>query len=143
MSTWTDITDNMVDLDSPATQSLMTAYRDNCIAIAEGEDANAPKVRVSNQDWDTNTSNPTASQRNWILNRLKGASGGNVGITVMAKPFWDQPGYVAPFNANAPGSDLTPCAADGTTGATSSLSGTYKCLGNGKHDVAGLWLRIA
>ena len=43
MTTYTDIPDGDVDQDSPVTQPLLTALRDNPIAIAEGA-AGAPKI---------------------------------------------------------------------------------------------------
>lgn len=46
MADWTTIADTQVDPKAPVTSELMTALRDNPIAIAEGR-ANAPKVRTS------------------------------------------------------------------------------------------------
>jgi hypothetical protein len=43
MATYTAITDAEIDQDSPITQTLMTKYRDNLIAVTEG-DASAPKI---------------------------------------------------------------------------------------------------
>lgn len=43
MATYTAITDAEIDQDSPITQTLMTKYRDNLIAVFEG-DASAPRV---------------------------------------------------------------------------------------------------
>lgn len=44
--TWTDVADNELDTDSPVTTALMTALRDNPVAIARG-DSGAPRVDVS------------------------------------------------------------------------------------------------
>lgn len=46
MTTYTTITNAEVDQDSPVTQPLMTALRDNPLAIAEG-DATAPGVQIA------------------------------------------------------------------------------------------------
>jgi hypothetical protein len=43
MTTWTDIANGTIDQDSPVTQPLLTALRDNPIAIAEGS-SGAPLV---------------------------------------------------------------------------------------------------
>lgn len=45
MTTYTTITNAEIDQDSPVTQPLMTAMRDNPLAIAEG-DATAPGVMI-------------------------------------------------------------------------------------------------
>lgn len=47
MTTYTTIPDADIDQDSPVTQPLMTALRDNPIAIAEGG-TNAPRVATKN-----------------------------------------------------------------------------------------------
>jgi hypothetical protein len=44
MTTWTEIANGDVDQDSPVTQELVTALRDNPKAIAEGSE-DAPKVQ--------------------------------------------------------------------------------------------------
>lgn len=49
MATYTTIPDTEIDQDSPVTQPLMTALRDNPLAIAEGT-AGAPKVLGSGLD---------------------------------------------------------------------------------------------
>lgn len=46
MTTYTTITNAEVDQDSPVTQPLMTALRDNPLAIAEG-DATAPGIQIA------------------------------------------------------------------------------------------------
>lgn len=47
MTTYTAIANTDIDQDSPVTQPLMTAMRDNPIAIAEGA-SGAPKLRTKN-----------------------------------------------------------------------------------------------
>lgn len=56
MTTYSTITDGQVDQDSPITQPLMTALRDNPIAIAEGA-AGAPKIAESWRALETTSSN--------------------------------------------------------------------------------------
>lgn len=46
MTTYTTIPDGDIDQDSPVTQPLMTALRDNPIAIAEGA-SGAPRINLS------------------------------------------------------------------------------------------------
>lgn len=46
MADWTTITDSQVDPKAPVTSELMTALRDNPVAIAEGA-TNAPKIAES------------------------------------------------------------------------------------------------
>ena len=46
MADWTTITDTQVDPKAPVTSELMTALRDNPLAIAEGS-TNAPKIAQS------------------------------------------------------------------------------------------------
>jgi len=48
MATYTAITNGQIDQDSPITQPLMTALRDNPIAMAEG-DSSAPKFATQAQ----------------------------------------------------------------------------------------------
>ena len=45
MSTYTAIADAEIDVDSPVTQVLLTKYRENMLAIQQG-DATAPKVAL-------------------------------------------------------------------------------------------------
>ena len=55
MTTYSTITNGQVDQDSPITQPLVTALRDNPIAIAEGA-AGAPKIADSWQALETTSS---------------------------------------------------------------------------------------
>lgn len=55
MTTYSTITDGQVDQDSPITQPLITALRDNPLAIAEGA-AGAPKIADSWQALETTSS---------------------------------------------------------------------------------------
>lgn len=55
MTTYSTIADGQVDQDSPITQPLMTALRDNPIAIAEGA-AGAPKIADSWRALETTSS---------------------------------------------------------------------------------------
>ena len=46
MTTYSTITDGQVDQDSPITQPLMTALRDNLLAVVEGA-AGAPRLKLA------------------------------------------------------------------------------------------------
>lgn len=54
MATYTTITDGQVDQDSPISQALLTALRDNPLAIAEGA-ASAPRIVAGALDLATNS----------------------------------------------------------------------------------------
>lgn len=57
---WTTIPDSDIDPDSPITTGLMTAYRDNFAALAEGL-SGAPLIHPSSALDDTITTNGTQS----------------------------------------------------------------------------------
>ena len=116
MTTYSTITDGQIDQDSPITQPLLTALRDNPIAIAEGA-AGAPSILAGI------ASNTTA---------------GGVGSYAFAGSLVD-----VDFGSTVAGSSIYPTSA--ATGASNagtnsgentflftpalSLSGTWRCLG--------------
>ena len=55
MPTFSTITDGQIDQDSPITQPLMTAYRDNLLAVVEGS-SGAPKIKEAWQASQSTTS---------------------------------------------------------------------------------------
>ena len=136
--TYTVIPDADIDQDSPVTQPLMTALRDNPIAIAAG-DAGAP--RIVDAALDTTV---TAAGTTWVINRNAGASVGAVGTyaflygasTIFPPP---EPGITKP------GSELRYSDADNTVG--SAPAGTWRCMGGPSTTSttaqATLWLRIS
>lgn len=111
MTTYTTIANTSIDVDSPVTEGLMTALRDNPIAIAEGS-SGAPKVAVNALRCVTYTASGTfnvPSDVTKIWYEVAGA-GGASGIV------W----------ANTAGAILTPS----TAGGSSSL-GTIATAGGG------------
>lgn len=73
MATYTAITDEEIDQDSPITQTLMTKYRDNLTAVIEG-DASAPKVEDAALD-----TTVTSAGTDWVAARIAGVSVGAIG----------------------------------------------------------------
>lgn len=146
MADYTTITDAQVDPEAPITSELMSALRDNPIAIAEGA-TGAPSV---------------------LGNIAANTTAGAVGSYVWARRTSGTTDVS--FNSTLAGSSLSPTsgaavvgpglggdnAAGFTTG--SALSGTWRCMGTYDHTVtsatdgssnnqtiggATLWLRIA
>ena len=110
MTTYVAITDAEIDQDSPLTQVLMTKYRDNSIAIAEGA-AGAPRVDLPAI---------TAAQ----VEGLAALAYGSIGSMVMAKGGAGDPGLVVN------GSTLRPSNARGRiSGTGSALTGTWRRMG--------------
>ena len=78
MSTYTAIADAEIDVDSPVTQILLTKYRENMLAIQQG-DATAPRIQVPAID----SAQLTAA----IIAAIIGIAAGNVGYTsLMLEP---------------------------------------------------------
>lgn len=138
---WTTIANSEIDQDSPVTQPLMTALRDNPIAIANG-DAGAPRVQA-------------------IAAMSHLGNDGAVGTYCFARR--EPPADVA-FGSATSGSNLRPTsAAYGISVSTglgsanlnsgSALAGTWRCMGQYDATVgnssevtllgATLWLRIS
>lgn len=122
MTSYTAIPNGDIDQDSPITQPLMTALRDNPLAIAEG-DATAPKIAFAA-----------------IVDGVAGASQGGVGTYAFARPSTTA-NYA--FGDTLAGSSLQPTAAftsdQDPAGKNSTatfsmdlgtaLSGTWRCMG--------------
>jgi len=139
LTTYTTIANGDIDQDSPVTQPLMTALRDNPLAIAEG-DATAPSLL------------PAIA--------AKTAAGG-VGTYVFARRGTGTTDVA--FGSTVAGSDLVPTSAlswsttggmnGNTLAAGSVLSGTWRAMGTYDYQDAvasystiygaTLWLRIA
>jgi hypothetical protein len=140
MTTYTAILDGEVDSDSPLTDTLMTRWRDNPIAIAEG-DATAPRI-----EW--------AALGAWY------DTAGGIGTYCFARATVEKA-----FGDNIAGSALNPTSAvvglsNNTGGAFdfaqgAALSGSWRCMGyfdlqaasapsaTGLWYGATLWLRYA
>jgi hypothetical protein len=72
MSTYTAIADAEIDVDSPVTQILLTKYRENMLAIQQG-DASAPRIQTAAID----SAQLTAA----IVAAISGIAPGGVGYT--------------------------------------------------------------
>ena len=116
---WTTIPPTATDPDAPLTSFIAKAWTDNPAAIANG-DAGAPRV----QDAAMSTT-VTAAGRNWVSARYASTAWNAVGAIVMAR--------IASNSSNNPGdvvsgSILYPASAGGSA-SSSSLPGTWECLG--------------
>ena len=101
MTTYTTIPNSDIDQDSPVTQPLMTALRDNPIAITEGS-SGAPKIAdAALGTTDTNTG------RNWVLARNARATAGAIGTYTITSGSYTE----------------------GTTRTLSGKSGTWRAMG--------------
>jgi len=140
LTTYTTIANTEIDQDSPVTQPLMTALRDNPLAIAEG-DASAPDIGgavaalayggIGTYVWATRTGTTTD------------VTGGSTvaGSTLI------------PTGATKTVTHSGAASAGDTTLATgTALSGTWRCMGDYDHSATNgsiggtgstLWLRIS
>lgn len=74
MVDWTAISDTQVDPNAPITSELMTALRDNPIALAEGA---AGATRITDAALDTGAA--TTAGTDWVAKRNAGVAVGGVG----------------------------------------------------------------
>lgn len=141
MTTYTTVPNTDIDQDSPITQPLMTALRDNPLAIQEG-DASAP---------------------NLLLGVAAKSAADGVGTYVFARSTTTSD---VAYGSTRAGSALVPTSAFSwgdldfvdpvTLTAGSALSGTWRCMGNYDYQFSGtatdsgksiqgatLWLRIS
>lgn len=154
MAAYTTITDTQVDPEAPITSELMTALRDNPIAIAEGA-TGAPRIDPSSAvDWDSSTN--TSAEVNWVLNRTASLSLGGVGTYGV---LYYNIGTLTKLNAGATvsGSILLRTSTPGngnafdtasSLGNTSSVAGTWRALTAAQYPQGGnyfpaLFVRIA
>lgn len=145
MTTYVAIPNGDIDQDSPGTQPLFTALRDNPIAITEGA-AGAPR----NTDASLSTT-ATTTGRDWISNRLALFGGQNVGSCAFAAT--NNSTTTVAFGATTAGSTLQPAGfvESNLNVSGSALSGTWLCLGykpprvvnNAAFHEATLFMRIA
>lgn len=151
MATYTAITDAEIDQDSPVTQTLMTKYRDNLIATAEGA-AGAPRIEDAALD-----TTVTTAGTNWVLAR-SAASVGVVGSYAFVRYITVTDTDLAP-GATVAGSALRYASISIRTDSlvqisfgisTVTLSGTWRVMGffaqnDGSEDTFGqsLVLRIS
>lgn len=166
MADYIAITDAEVEPEAPLTSSLAARWRDNPIAIAEGApgaprlngsqgaaithtDALAPGViRLSNIINDSVSADKlrtSTEERDWVLGRTAELTGDAIGTYAMLRyGDFDE----VQRNANRPGSDLSPAAANAAA-MSATASGTWKCLGFVESGSTGgpgkvtLWVRVA
>lgn len=165
MATYTAITDAEIDQDSPITQTLMTKYRDNLIATAEGA-AGAPRIDlpaiedaladVQERAIGSYTTAYYAVSLSTIGTLNNGASiavgtevaGSSLRVSTSTTST-NTTYYVAPFETRSTGSPEFP------TPNTTTLSGTWRLMTSGSYGrftnddpseyvwYPHLWLRIA
>jgi hypothetical protein len=145
MTTYTAIANADIDADSPVTAPLMTAMRDNPIAITEGA-SGAPKIQDAALD-----TTVTSAGTDWVLARVSQLTAGVVGSFAFAQP-QNTTSYT--FGQTIAGSSLSPAAVNPDGGSSlnidnsGTLSGTWRCLGVTVYNItpaengATLWLRI-
>jgi len=147
MTTYTTIPNSDIDQDSPVTQPLMTALRDNPIAITEGS-SGAPRIAnaaFNNSVLGAEKFQTGTTERDWVLARTAGASVGAVG-TYAFLYFNGSFGVGVPSpGSTTSGSNLE--YSDSNNNQGSSPSGTWRCMGDpaslGFNYNATLWLRIS
>lgn len=154
MAQYTTITDTQVDPEAPITSELMTALRDNPIAIAEGA-SGAPRIDPSTAvDWDSSTN--TSAEINWVLNRTASLTLSGVGTYGV---LYYNPGTVANITAGGTvsGSLLlrsnnvgnpNPFDSSSNASGTSTVAGTWRALAAASYPESGvknptLFVRIA
>ena len=137
MATWRTIANGEIDLDSPVTQQLLSALRDNPVAVTEGA-SGAPRV----QDAALHTTVTTAG-RNWVANRMEVSTvaartvsigAGGVGSYAMLRATATSVSYSA--GNSVAGSALRYSDASGRYTAQTP-TGTWRCLGNIQGNGAG------
>jgi hypothetical protein len=163
MATYTAITDAEIDQDSPITQTLMTKYRDNLIATAEGA-AGAPRVDLPAieaaladvQERDIGSYTTAFYAVSLTLSLNNGASiavgtevAGSSLRVATSTTSTNTTYYVSPFETLSAGSNSFP------TGNTTTLSGNWRLMTSGSYGrytnddpetyvwYPHLWLRIS
>ena len=127
MSTYTAIADAEIDQDSPVTQILLTKYRENMLAIQQG-DATAPKIQVVALD----SAQLTAA----IIAAIVGIAPGSAGYSsTMIEKGLNKAARSA--GDTLAGSNLTPISF--RSGASSNLGDNIELLDAGGSTAAGTW----
>lgn len=130
MATWRTIANGEIDLDSPVTQQLLSALRDNTVAVTEGA-SGAPRV----QDAALHTTVTTAG-RNWVANRMEvntvaartaSVAAGAIGSDAMCIYLGGSASVTV--GSTALGADLVYASADGRYSGSGPSGGTWRCLG--------------
>lgn len=134
---WVTISDADTDRDSPITQSLIRALRDNPQGMANG-DGGAPRLQAEAMA-------ETSAMTDWALGRVALADAGAVGTYIMAVYDSVDPFVAVESGETRPGSELRPTDASGSLYAAEvGLAGTWRCMGgNHAETEPTLWLRVS
>jgi hypothetical protein len=147
MTTYAAITDAETNPDAPITSSMLKRFRDNPLAIAEG-DATAPKVSAK-------AFAVTSVETDWVMARIAAAAVGVIGSYIFSKVLTSQ---ALTYGGLISGSSLRISAfnisvnsdfsANYMLGNGPALSGTWQCCGyyegNGQAgSTINLWKRVA
>ncbi|MFA9232002.1 MAG: hypothetical protein ACEQSU_14860 [Microgenomates group bacterium] len=130
MTTYVTIPTGDIDQDSPITQPLLTALRDNVVAAFQG-DATAVSAGVTLLDAALDTGGATSAGITWVGNRMAGNPTGSVGTYAMLA-HTSVVGVTATTVAaatNVAGSSLAYASAAPGVSYGSAPSGTWKCMG--------------
>ena len=149
MADWTTISDTQVDPNAPLTSELMTALRDNPIAIAQGASG---ATRITDAALATGAA--TTAGTTWVNLRVAGLTAGAVGTFALLY----STAATAAFGTTVAGSSLTPAGLDIAdnrsalgSNSGSAQSGTWRCLGysftgvfqESNYKGITLWVRIS
>ena len=127
MSTYTAIADAEIDVDSPVTQILLTKYRENMLAIQQG-DASAPRIQVPAID----SAQLTAA----IIVAIAGIAPGGVGYTsLLIEKGTDRTSRG--LGDTLSGSNLTPISF--RSGASSAVNDSIVLLDAAGSTASGTW----
>lgn len=120
------------------------------VATSNYADGSITNVKVGNSELGAEKFQTGTTERDWVLARTAAASSGVVGSYAFARN--NDTGTAKNFGDTLAGSNLQPCDADGTVTGSSSLSGTWRCMGRASTAAGGLataqersslWLRIS
>jgi hypothetical protein len=143
MTTYITITDPETDPDAPLTSELAKKWRDNPLAMFEG-DATAVAAGITLKDAALDTGAPTAAGITWVGARLASFGVGTVGSYAFL--LREVAGQLLQGNTEA-GSNLRYSNAFGSNDApVQTPSGTWRLMGKidvDPQDRTSLWLRIS
>ena len=137
MADWTTISDTQVDPNAPLTSELMTALRDNPIAIAQGASG---ATRITDAALDTGAA--TTAGTTWVAVRNVAAGLGGIGSYAFLRH--GSTGYTA--GSTVAGSSLSYTNAGGSANG-GIPSGTWRLmgytLGDSSSTLSSVWQRIS
>ena len=152
MSTWTNVTDTVLEPGQPIRSVDLIAIKNNILAVPAGA-ANAPRVQTAAiQDSAVTTSKLASNERMTtanVLARTAGASAGDVGTYAWLRDL--SSGNKNEGNTVAGSSLRWATTFDDAARRGGSLPGTWRCMGrttgntgtSGSPNAVILWLRIS